>query len=353
MKNNRNATAPAAGVPSVIGTSEEELRRFCRENGFRDFHGSQVFHWVYGLGAERFDEMTDVPAALRTLLASSFVLSPLTLREQVESGTHDAVKYGFSLPDGLLIESVALLNPGARPSFCISSQVGCPVGCLFCATAGMGFQRNLTAGEIVGQAVALSKLHTAPRSILFMGMGEPLLNMENLTESLALFNDTGMSCKRITVSTCGVVPGIIRLADSGLRPRLAVSLGSADEEKRKTLIPLAARWSLDKLGRAISGYREKTKRRVSIEYTLIRGVNDSSSDARALARFARHHLCHVNLIRYNKVDTRDYLPPDTRTTGRFKSVLRESGIVVSERYRKGADIQAACGQLAAARPKKT
>ncbi|MBN2325358.1 MAG: 23S rRNA (adenine(2503)-C(2))-methyltransferase RlmN [Spirochaetes bacterium] len=339
-------TAPTdRNRPSVIGLTEADLRLFCREHGFKEFHGSQVFHWVYVLGGKRFDEMTDVPASLRETLAASFVISPLTLKEQVESKNHDAVKYRFSLSDGLSIESVALQNAGTRPSFCISSQVGCPVGCLFCATAGMGLLRNLTSSEIVAQVVELSRLHTRPRSILYMGMGEPLLNMENLTASLRLFEEIDLSCKRITVSTCGVVPGIIHLADSGERPRLAVSLGSADEERRKTLIPLAARWPLERLGTAIAYYREKTKRRVSIEYTLIRGINDSKEDAVALARFAGRFFCHVNLIRYNRVDAYDYKPPDTKTTERFKSLLLEKKITVSERYRKGADIQAACGQL--------
>jgi 23S rRNA (adenine2503-C2)-methyltransferase len=349
MNKSPDTVHTARNMSSVVGTTEADLRRFCREHGFKEFHGSQVFHWVYELGVERFEEMTDVPTALRNALAASFVLSPLSLREQMVSKNHDAAKYRFSLSDGLSIESVALLNESTRPSFCISSQVGCPVGCLFCATGSMGFLRNLTSAEIVAQVVVLSRLHTRPRSILFMGMGEPLLNMENLTDSLGLFNEIDLSCKRITVSTCGVVPGIIHLADSGLRPRLAVSLGSADEAQRKTLVPLAARWSLERLGRSIAYYREKTKRRVSIEYTLIRDINDSAAAARALAKFAGHCQCHVNLIRYNRVDTIEYLPPDTRTVGRFKYALQEKGIVVSERYRKGADIQAACGQLVVAK----
>ncbi len=351
MNKRPDTVQTARGRPSVIGMTEADLRRFCREHGFREFHGSQVFHWVYGIGAHRFDEMTDVPTALRGALAASFVLSPISLQDHVVSKNHDAEKYRFSLHDALSIESVVLLNPGNRPSFCISSQVGCPVGCIFCATGSMGFLRNLSAGEIAAQALALSRLHTRPRSILFMGMGEPLLNMGNLTDSLELFNEIDLSCKRITVSTCGVVPGIIRLADSGLRPRLAVSLGSADEARRKILIPLAAQWSLERLGRAIVYYRDKTKRRVSIEYTLIRGINDSAADARALAKFTGHCQCHVNMIRYNRVDTIEYLPPDTRTVERFKSVLQEKGIVVSERYRKGADIQAACGQLVVSKSK--
>ena len=353
MKKNPDTTHTPRDRPSVIGTNEAGLRRFCHEHGFKEFHGSQVFNWVYGHGAERFEEMTDVPTALREILASSFVLSPLHLQDRLVSKTKDAVKYRFSLSDGLSIESVALENPGNRPSFCISSQVGCPVGCLFCATADMGFKRNLTPGEIVSQVLALSKLHTRPRSILFMGMGEPLLNMENLTDSLELFNEIDLSCKRITVSTCGVVPGIIRLADSGVRPRLAVSLGSADGKRREKLIPLAAQWSLERLGRAIAYYREKTKRRVSIEYTLVRGINDFAAAALALARFAGRYQCHVNLIRYNRVDAYHYRPPETRAVVKFKSLLQEKGIVVSERYRKGADIQAACGQLVISKSKRS
>lgn len=338
---------------AIVGTTEHELRDFCSEHGFDEFHGSQIFHWIYRLGAGSFDEMSDLPTTLRQELASRFQLSIMPPAEKRISQSGDAVKYRFSLSPDLSIEAVVLLARHNRPSFCISSQVGCPIGCLFCATGSMGFIRNLTREEIIAQVVSLSMLHTRPQSVLFMGMGEPLLNLKNLTGALTFFNEIDLSCKRITVSTCGVVPGIRGLAGSGLRPRLAVSLGSALEKKRRELIPLAGKWPLGELEKAILLYREKTRRRVSIEVTLLRGINDTGEDAWALARFAGRCRCHVNLIRYNRVDGKHYSPPDTKTVKRFRSVLQNARVEVSERYRKGADIEAACGQLAVQRANKT
>jgi 23S rRNA (adenine2503-C2)-methyltransferase len=334
---------------SIVGMSENALRTFCKEHGFDEYHGSQIFHWIYRLGATSFEEMSDLPGTLRRELVSRFHILILHPVEKKVSKCKDAVKYKFSVPPDLSFEAVVLLTRDRRPSFCISSQVGCPAGCLFCATGSMGLVRNLTGEQIISQVLALSRFHATPFSILFMGMGEPLLNIKHLIEALTFFNAIDLSCKRITVSTCGVVPGIKTLSTSGLRPRLAVSLGAALEEKRREMIPLAKKWPLRELEKAIILYREKTRRRVSIEYTLIGRINDTVKDARSLALFAKRCRCHVNLIRYNRVIGKEYSPPDTETVKRFVAILQNARVEVSERYRKGADIDAACGQLVTAK----
>jgi 23S rRNA (adenine2503-C2)-methyltransferase len=267
------------------------------------------------------------------------------------------VKYFFPLDDDTGIEAVVLNDNEQRITYCISCQIGCPVGCIYCATGAAGFIRNLRWGEIVNQVLSLMKLHGKPDSILFMGMGEPLLNLSEVKEAIKLFHDMGMSPRRITVSTCGLILGIDELASSGLKPRLAVSLGSAIEENRKRLIPVARGGSLDQLRQALILYREKTKRRVSIEYTLIHGLNDTAEDARALASFARSVQAHVNLIRYNPIPHfirpkhgkvkvhRELHTPSTERVQSFMHILIKRKVRVTERHRRGVDINAACGQL--------
>jgi 23S rRNA (adenine2503-C2)-methyltransferase len=332
---------------SIIGMTEKDLRDFSHAHGFEKFHGSQLFRWIYCKLATSFTRMSDIPAPLRQLLETRFCLSQLNPSKRSISQNNDAIKYSFSLEDGNEVEAVVLTadDRDKRLSFCISCQIGCPVGCSFCATGSMGFLRNMNSGEIITEILSLMKLHNRPHSILFMGMGEPLLNIENVLKAIGLLNDIGLSSRRITISTCGVTGGIYKLADSGYRPRLAISIGSAIEEKRKRIIPLAEKNPLSILKKALCYYREKTGRRVSIEYTIIKDVNDTDNDARTLASYAKSTLAHVNLIRYNRVEAKSYLPPDTHTVERFKTVLRAQKIEVSERYRKGNDIHAACGQL--------
>jgi 23S rRNA (adenine2503-C2)-methyltransferase len=342
---------------SIIGLREEELRGYVQERGFPAFHGSQIFTWVYGRQADGFDSMTDIPQRLRNLLKQDFSLDYFIPSRTIGSKRGDTVKYFFPLDGNAGIEAVVLGDDEDRLSFCISSQIGCPVGCVYCATGRAGFVRNLSAGEIVTEVLTLMKRHGTPDSLLFMGMGEPLLNLLEVKKSLSLFQEVGISNRRVTVSTCGLIKGIYDLARSGLKPRLALSLGSAIEGTRKKLIPFARGASLQDLRRALAEYREKTGRRVTLEYTLIRGVNDSFEEGEALATFARSVRAHVNLIRYNPLPRRivrsaqprdggpKLLPPSTETVHHFRKLLEERGIQVTERYRRGDDIDAACGQL--------
>ena len=329
----------------MIGMNANELERLCVEVGHREFHGRQLFQWLYFKLTDSFAAMTDLPASLRTRLEQEFTIGFFTPAATRVSRREDAVKHAFTLKDGASIEAVVLFDSNRRASFCVSSQVGCAVGCSFCATGKMGLVRDLTAVEIVGEVLSLIKLHGRPDGILFMGMGEPLLNYENVARAIGFLGEIDIGARKITVSTCGIVAGIRRLADSGLKVRLALSMGSAIEEKRKDLIPAAGSNSLSELRRALVEYRQKTGRRVSIEFTLIEGLNDDADDADALARFAGSTHAHVNIIRLNKIEGMRFRSPATAQVDRFKELLVSRGITVTERYRKGADIQGACGQL--------
>jgi len=342
---------------SIIGLSRDDLRTYAAERGFPEFHGSQVFNWIYGKQADAFDHMTDIPVRLREQLKRDFSLHYFNPRDILRSNRGDTVKYFFPLENNTGIEVVVLEDEKRRTTFCISCQIGCPVGCIYCATGTAGFVRSLSAGEIVTEVLSLIKLHSEPDSILFMGMGEPLLNLEAVKTSLALFYEMGLSPRRITVSTCGLIRGIQDLAMSGLRPRLAVSIGSALESKRKKLIPFARGNSIQQLEHALIDYREKTRRRITIEYTLISGVNNTTEDANALASFARSVKAHVNLIRYNpsppymrnrndRLSGRTMLTkPKPQEMQHFRRILTDSGLQVTERFHRGSDIDAACGQL--------
>ncbi|HEB30419.1 hypothetical protein LCGC14_1882600 [marine sediment metagenome] len=321
-----------------------ELEHYCLDRGYRNFHGIQLYKWIYNRFAENFDEMTDLPLSLRKLLNEEFVLDYFKPIKIVYSGDRSAVKYSFPI-DKTCIEAVVLSDRNGRTSFCISSQAGCPARCLFCATGRIGLIKNLTKEEIINEIYSLIKLHKIPDSILFMGMGEPLLNYTNVKKTIEMLHDAGIGFRKITVSTCGIVKKIHDLALSGLRPRLAVSLGSAIEEKRIKLIPISKYNDLKALKKAVIFYREKTKRRVSIEYTIIKDVNDTTKDAHALADFAKQAGTHVNVIRFNPVDGNDLCAPRAGKVNQFKTILKDRGIEVSERYRRGADIRAACGQL--------
>jgi len=352
-------------LPSAIGLSETELETYVQKKGFRKFHGRQIFQWIYRKYADNFRLMTDVPEELRGHLNRHFPLSYYTPYTSQWSGDRDTVKYVFLTGEDTGIEVVVLTDKNSRTTFCLSSQIGCTVCCIYCATGKSRFIRNLEAGEIINQVLSLIKIHSMPDSILFMGMGEPLLNYDEVLKSVHLLNSMGFSTRKITVSTCGIVKGIYDLADSGVRPRLAVSLGSALEEKRKQVIPLAQNESLSRLREALGYYREKTGRRITLEYTLMDGINDTPADAASLSQFAKATGSHVNIIRYNPqgplrkgsepaalqwsnsliAGRQDIIPPPPQKILAFKRILSKSGIRVTERYRRGNDINAACGQL--------
>ncbi len=333
----------------IKGLWLEELERLLSGWGEKPFRAKQIATWVYNKGVTDFDKMTNLSRTLREKLAENFTLSTLKLVTTQES-QDGSVKFLFALRDGQTIESVLIRDKG-KNTVCISAQVGCPLGCLFCATGYMGYKKNLTAGEIVDQVLQVrSYVYKGEilNNIVYMGMGEPLLNYQNVLKSLqVLTSDYGVciSPKRITLSTAGVVPEIYKLADDGLKVKLAVSLHAADEELRKKLMPVTNKHSLKDLLEATKYYAKKVGHRVTFEYILIKGVNDSEKQAKQLARLIAHIPCKINLIMYNPIPDAPFERPTLEQAQKFREILYPRAPAVTLRISKGVDIAAACGQL--------
>lgn len=293
--------------------------------------------------------MADLPAPLRERLAADFVVNPLRVARQLESS--DGVRKALVHRGDDQVFECVLLPYEDRVSCCLSTQVGCPMGCVFCATGRGGFERNLEPGEIVGQYLILQQL--SPRRIghaVFMGMGEPLLNLDHLLAAISLLTgEVGLSARHLTVSTVGIVPQIRRLARLALPIHLALSLHSPFDDVRSRLMPVNDKWPVAEVMAAMRDYQKATRRKITIEYLLIQGVNDSPTDARALAELVRGVPSVVNLIPWNWVDNdQGFERPSRARIRRFKDVLRSLRVNVTERVEKGHDIAAACGQLAGA-----
>lgn len=317
------------------------------------FRAEQIWRWLYQHAVISFDEMSNLPAALRERLDRHYRVSPLVLESELVSEDRLTSKTLFSLVDGETIESV-LMSYDQRHTVCVSSQVGCPVGCTFCATGEGGFVRHLSVAEIVAQPLYYARLlreqEQAVTNIVVMGMGEPLLNYDATWQSIERWNDSrgfGLGARKITISTAGYVPGIERLAGEELQVGLAVSLHAADDALRDELVPLNATYPLSKVLAACREYVLRTRRRVTIEYALIQHVNDSLSQARQLARLLRGLVCHVNLIPLNPTPGSDYQPSSRKRVHAFQRALVDHEIPVTVRVRRGVDIQAGCGQLRA------
>jgi len=332
----------------LIGMSRGQLEELVRSLGEPGYRAGQLARWIYQRGARSFAEMSDLPAALRQRLANAADVgrSEVALRQESADGT---AKLLLRLEDDRRIETV-LLPYEERTSVCVSSQVGCPVGCIFCATATMGFGRNLTAGEIIDQVLTAREHAPGGRltHVVVMGMGEPLLNYEELVKALRIIHDeVGLSYRHLTVSTAGHVPGIRGLAEEGIPVTLALSLHGPNDELRARLIPMSKKWGVGEVMDAVRDYTTKTGRRVTLEYLLLANVNDEVEHARQLADLCRGMISHVNLIPWNPADsfTRFEAPSRNRVRA-FRSVLEERGITVTQRVERGQDIAAACGQLA-------
>ncbi|MEW6662655.1 MAG: 23S rRNA (adenine(2503)-C(2))-methyltransferase RlmN [Bacillota bacterium] len=333
----------------------EEMGQLVKELGQPGYRAGQLYRWVHRHGASGWAEMKNLPQELRQELLHRCLLNNTRIVEQVWSAGKDTAKCLVELPDGEKIEAVLMIYEGParknRYTACVSTQVGCPMGCSFCATGLTGWQRNLTAGEIVGQALAMQTLFSPPRpvtNIVFMGMGEPLLNYQNVVRAIHLFNSPegmNISMRRITVSTCGLVPQIRQLADEGLPVVLAVSLHAPSDALREELMPVNKKYPIAQLLTACRYYAEKTGRRVTFEYALIRGVNDRPEHVEQLCRLLKGLLCNVNLIPFNLVVEKGWQRPSQGETGLFVKRLQSCGIETVVRESKGHDIEAACGQL--------
>jgi 23S rRNA (adenine2503-C2)-methyltransferase len=316
------------------------------------FRARQVREWLYEHPVLDAGEMTNLPAALRERIADELWPFSVETRQEADRGT--TVKWLFRAPDGAAIEAVLMGYP-RRTTLCISSQAGCAMACTFCATGQFGFERHLVAGEIVAQvayANAWLRAHPMPDSpervtnVVFMGMGEPLANYTHVREAIRRMVEViGMSARSITVSTVGVEPGMRRLADEPWPVRLALSLHAADDETRTSLVPLNARYPIDRLIDAAAEYLEKKGRRVSREWTRMAGVNDTVDQARALASIARELRAHVNVIALNPTPLAPQQRPSRAAVDRFMAWLEEFGAAATLRDTRGEDIDAACGQL--------
>lgn len=338
-----------------------ELRREFEALGEPPFRAEQALEWAYR-GVTDFAQMTSLPKALRQKLSERFrisTLAPSFVSDSSERESAQTVKFLFALDDGKEIETVLIPDfkseAQRRLTVCVSSQVGCAMACAFCATGYMGFARNLTVGEIVGQVEAAAKWARARwnqriTNVVFMGMGEPMLNYERVLEAAYILSahryPFQIGERRITLSTVGIVAGIKRLAESDSKINLAISLHSAIEEKRRALMPIARQVSLAELRESLIAYYAKTKREIFIEYLLLDGINDGDEDARALVKFARCAPCKINLIDYNPIANIDYRRSDEARKAKFRETLHRAGLFASVRRSRGKDIDAACGQLA-------
>jgi 23S rRNA (adenine2503-C2)-methyltransferase len=318
----------------------------------QDFRIKQIYEWLWKKEVGSFDQFSNLPKELREKLKEKFYIPEVNVVE-IKTADDETRKIAFSLTDNQVIEGV-LIPSGNRVTACISSQVGCNVGCKFCATGKMGFFRNLSTGEIVFQVKKLNSLSEKfygrkLSNIVFMGMGEPLLNYKNVlraSEILTTDEGIGMSPRRITLSTVGITDKIIQLAKDKVKFNLAVSLHSADESIRNYLIPVNKQHNLKKLQRAIFYFHKQTGNRVTIEYLLMKGINDKIEDAKKLAVFCKAFPCKINLIEYNPVEGIPFRKPDAITTDAFKAFLESKNLIVNIRRSRGKDIDAACGQLA-------
>ena len=326
----------------------DELKAEMEKIGEKAFKAKQIYSWLHKRGAERFDEMTDISKKLRENLENSYDIYNCSIEKKLVSMYDNTVKYLFRLHDGELIESVVMKYKYGY-TICVSSQVGCKMGCKFCASGIAGFVRNLSASEI------LSQIYTAQRDldirishIVMMGVGEPLDNFDNVIKFLSMISDENglnIGMRNISLSTCGVVTGIYKLLEKKLQLTLSISLHASNDEIRSRTMPVNDRWNIDELLKACRDYTKETSRRISFEYAMIDGVNDSDECARELASRLKGMLCHVNLIPVNSVKERNFRKSNDKQIASFIKILEAKGINVTVRRTLGSDINASCGQL--------
>ncbi len=337
---------------NIRNCSISDLQEFCKKHGEKPFRANQIYSWIWQKGAKDFDTMSNLSKSIKDKLFESFYFD--NIKVTTENRSKDkTVKVLFSALDNSLFEGV--LIPGKnRATACISTQVGCGLNCEFCSTGKLGLKRDLTIGEIFGQVFELNELSKneygrALTNIVIMGMGEPLLNYENTLGAInKIISEKGLgfSPQRITLSTAGIAPKIKQLADDGIKFNLSISLHSADELIRTKIMPINKKYDLDTLSSAIKYFYDKTGKRITYEYLLLKGVNDSIKDAEILTRFTKVSPCKINLIEYNPGENDSFQNSDKNATQNFINFLEKKNLVVTVRRSKGQDINAACGQLA-------
>lgn len=336
----------------IRSLTKEQLREFFVSNGDKAFRGNQVYEWLWSKRAHTFEDMTNVSKETRAMLEANFVINHIKV-DTMQRSSDGTVKNAVRLHDDLIVESV-LIPTETRTTACVSSQVGCSLDCNFCATARLKRMRNLNPDEIYDQVAAIdneSRLYyDRPLSnIVFMGMGEPLMNYPNVMKAINMITSPeglGMSPKRITVSTSGVSKMIKKMADDEVKFKLAVSLHSAIEEIRNEIMPFTKNFPLTELREALEYWYKKTKSKVTYEYVVWKGINDDKKSIDALVKFCKYVPCKVNLIEYNAIDDGEFQQASEQATNDYIAALEKNNIVAKVRRSRGKDIDAACGQLA-------
>jgi len=332
---------------------QEKLESFLIEQGEKKYRMEQIYQAVYKDFVGEIKEISTLPESLRKKLQDHFFLSSLTPITMQQSQKDETSKALFETQDHLFVESVLMRHLTGRITLCISSQVGCPMGCAFCATGKLGFFRNLTFYEIIDQILYFERLLKKEgkelRNIVFMGMGEPLLNYENVIRAIKTINDPKRlekGARHITISTCGIVPGIERLIEEKLQIKLAISLHAPNDTIRNQLMPVSKKFPLDQLMASLDHYSSVTNKRIFYEYILLKGINDEDAQAKELGKLLQGKLAHVNLIPYNHVEGIAYERTEENQMKKFQHILENYGVPSTIRVSLGDDIAAACGQLA-------
>lgn len=331
----------------------QELIEKLNLKGIPKFRALQIMQAVHKEGKKTYEEISTLPENLKTYLRQEIPILSLTPIRTLISKNHETEKVLFLTRDDLKIEAVLMHFRDNRHSVCVSSQVGCQLGCKFCATGKMKFGRNLNYEEIADQVLYFSqKLQENKQrisNIVYMGMGEPFLNYDNVLKSVKVINNThglGIGARNITISTSGICEGIEKLANEKIQVNLAVSLHAPNQELREKIMPIAKKYSLEKLMKAIQSYLQHTKRRVSYEYVMLKGINDSTLEANQLVELIKDQLCHINLIPYNATGIEGMKGSDKKNIFAFRNIIKKAGIPITVRVTLGQDIDAACGQLA-------
>ena len=339
--------------------SLETLRKLAVENGISSYRANQIFNSVYKEGIGDYKDIQVLPVNLREEFSQIAPIFSLEKIDVLTSKNKDTVKVLFNLNDDNKIEAVLMRFRDGRNTVCVSCQAGCPMNCSFCATGKAGFKRDLTYEEITDQALYfehdLFKIGERIDHIVFMGMGEPMLNFDEISKAIKIFNDPAafnIGFRHLTVSTSGIIPGIKKLAEDFPQVNLAVSLHASNDDLRKKLMPVAIKYPLEELMAACIDYTQKTHRRITYEYIMLKNINDSDSNAQELANLLRGQLCHVNLIPFNEINAKGYAASGKNNISAFSKILEINHIPVTIRASMGDDIQAACGQLAGKNKRK-
>ena len=332
---------------NLLDYTLEELKVWMKENGESAFRGKQILSWIYK-GINEFDNMKNVPKSLISKIKENFTVSLPKIIKVYKSDIDGTEKFLLGFEDGNLIEAV-LMRYKHGNSICISTQVGCRMGCKFCASTIDGRVRNLTTGEILSQVLVVQNyISERISNIVLMGSGEPLDNYDNVVKFLEVVSaEYGLNIgqRHITLSTCGIVPKIYELADKEFSITLAISLHAFNDEKRKDIMPIANKYSISEILKACKYYIDKTNRRITFEYALVKEINDGTEDAKALGKLLKGILCHVNLIPVNEIKENTYKRSSKKAIEDFSEILKTYGIEVTTRREMGSDINAACGQL--------